>query len=331
MACIAHHDNRVLVAEDDPIFRLVLRTQLEKWGYNVATVEDGQQAWEMLQSDGACTLLLLDWMMPGIDGVELCRRIRERQHNRYHYILLVTSKDHISDVVSALEAGADDYVKKPFDMAELRARLLVGRRILALQEELITTREGLRFQATHDCLTGLWNGAAIGDILQREIARADRAHSALGVLMLDIDRFKTINDTFGHLTGDVVLREVARRIANGIRSYDSVGRYGGEEFLVVLPGCGADEIRLSAERVRLSVSNRPIVTGGTVIPATVSVGGACAGPNSSARELVRNADLAMYAAKRAGRDRSEVFVAGQADASQETLRVPCSRAESEER
>ena len=297
----------VLVAEDDPIFRKVLQTWLERWGCKVTVAEDGEQAWQLLQSETPCSLLMLDWMMPGIDGLELCRRVRATPRNRYQYILLVTSRDAKKDVISGLEAGADDYLTKPFDMNELRARLRVGKRILALQEELIAAREGLRFQATHDGLTGIWNGTAVLEILQHEIDRAARSQGALGVLLLDIDRFKNINDTYGHLVGDVVLREVAQRVAGAVRSYDSVGRYGGEEFLIVLPGCGESDVRESAERVRLAVCGTPVATTGTQIQVTISVGATVVGDATSAHDAVCSADTAMYSAKRAGRNRSEVF------------------------
>ena len=191
----------------------------------------------MAQQELPPQMLILDWVMPKIDGVELCRRIRARNRAPYQYILLVTAKDDKQDKISGLEAGADDYLTKPFDRSELHARLRAGRRILALQDDLIQAREGLRFQATHDVLTGNLNRGAILDLLRRELERAVRSQSAAGILLLDLDHFKKINDTYGHLTGDRVLKEVAQRIRGAVRSYDAVGRYGGEEFLVVLPGC----------------------------------------------------------------------------------------------
>ena len=299
--------NRVLVAEDDPVIRKILQDWLEKWGFTVVLAEDGERAWERLQDENPCALLLLDWVMPGIDGVELCRRVRGRHHSRYQYILLVTSRDKPNDVVKGLEAGADDYLTKPFEKNELRARLRVGKRILALQEDLIAAREALRFQATHDPLTGLWNGGTILEMLRRELERASRYGTSLAVIMLDIDHFKRVNDNHGHLTGDVVLREVAARLLGAVRSYDFVGRYGGEEFLLVLPDCGPEDVTGSAERVRDAVGDTPVLLAGLEIAVTVSLGATVAEPGISAEELVRRADVALYRAKNAGRNRTAVF------------------------
>src|SRR5271154_5094695 len=187
--------DRVLIAEDDPMLRKILRSSLEGWGYQVTAVEDGAKAWEMLQQDPAPQMLILDWMMPAIDGLELCRLLRERYRLPYQYILLVTAKDDKQDLVRGLEAGADDYLSKPFDRNELRARLRTGRRILTLQDEQAQIREELHFQATHDALTGIWNRRAILDMMRREFELAGRSASVTGVMMLDVDHFKKVNDT----------------------------------------------------------------------------------------------------------------------------------------
>jgi two-component system cell cycle response regulator len=284
----------VLIAEDDTICRIILQTWLKTWGYQVVVAEDGVKAWEILQQETAPELLILDWVMPGLDGIELCRRVRQREQNAY--ILLVTANDGKQEVVKGLEAGADDYLTKPFDTDELRARLRVGQRILALHQQL-------RFQASHDVLTGVWNRGASLHMLHSELERAARSQTSTGVLMLDLDHFKRINDTGGHLAGDGVLEEVARRIVGTVRSYDVVGRYGGEEFLIVLPGCRSNQVQETAERIRAAVAGSPIRAAGSEVVATVSIGGAVAMPRTtSSTEALAEADAALYRAKAAGRN-----------------------------
>jgi diguanylate cyclase (GGDEF)-like protein len=295
--------NRVLIAEDDPMFRKILTVWLGRWGYRVMVAEDGTAAWNLLQQDDAPELLILDWVMPGIDGPELCRRIRRSSSTPYQYILLVTARNESQDVVNGLEAGADDYLTKPFDQNELRARLRVGNRILALQADLIESREKLRFQATHDSLTGLWNRASVLDMLHREMDRANRNEGFTGVLMLDLDHFKRVNDKYGHLAGDAVLKSAADRIAEMVRPYDIVGRYGGEEFLVVLPNCDIEQSRQTAERICAAVGEVPILLGNREIRVTVSIGAtACAANTFQENQLLAIADIALYKAKDAGRN-----------------------------
>jgi diguanylate cyclase (GGDEF)-like protein len=296
---------KILAAEDNPIFQSVLRSMLTKWGYDVVMGRDGEEALAILQSNETPRLAILDWMMPGIDGVEVCRRVRAAGKEPYIYILLLTARTDSQDLVEALEAGADDYLTKPFNTLELRARLRAGRRIVELQEELLVAREALRVQATHDSLTGLLNRAAILEVLQTELARASRESQPVSVLMVDLDHFKRINDHLGHQAGDTVLREAARRMASAIRRYDSIGRYGGEEFLVILPGCTSEGALAQAERLRLAVGAEPIDLGRQSVPVTCSLGCACCAdaPSGTSDSLVREADGALYGAKEGGRNR----------------------------
>lgn len=296
--------HRVLIVEDDAMFRKILRSWLESWGYQVTVAEDGAKAWAILQEEPPPQLLILDWMMPHPNGLELCRLIRERNSSPYQYVLLLTAKDEKQDIIRGLEAGADDYLTKPFDKNELHARLRTGRRILTLQDEQIKTREQLQFQATHDSLTGIWNRRAVLDLMHGEFERVRRAKGVFGVLMLDLDHFKKVNDTYGHLAGDAVLQEAGRRIQHAVRSYDWAGRYGGEEFLIVLPNCGKDEVQLCAERIRLAMSSQPILADGSEIAVTVSIGSALVNPAlQTEKDALSSADAALYRAKSQGRDR----------------------------
>jgi two-component system, cell cycle response regulator len=298
---------RILVAEDNPVFQSMLRNMLSKWGYEIVMADNGRDAWRILQEDPVPNLAILDWMMPGLDGVEVCRRVREAAQQRYIYVLLLTAKTEQKDLVEGMEAGADDYITKPFNTHELRVRLRAGRRILELQEQLLHAQDALREQATHDGLTELWNRTSILEILEKEAARSEREQSPLAVLMADLDYFKQINDRHGHLAGDIVLRETARRLRAQIRTYDAIGRYGGEEFLVVLPGCDQSGGLTQAERLRESIHCEPFATTAGEIPVTCSFG-LCwtdrpelAGTNN----LLRSADAALYKAKRMGRNRVE--------------------------
>lgn len=298
--------NRVLVAEDDAMFRRILQSWLENWGYRVTLAEDGAKAWKILQQqDEPPQLLILDWMMPAINGLELCRKVRDRNQIPYQYILLATAKGAKQDLVRGLESGADDYLTKPFERGELQARLRACNRILTLQDHQNRAQEQLRFQATHDPLTGVWNRGEILETLRRELERAARSRTATGLLMLDIDHFKKINDTYGHLTGDAVLREVTQRIIHSVRSYDTVGRYGGEEFVIVLPGCTREQIDSGAERVRSAVDSGPILVNESKVPVTVSIGAAVTTRISITDiEMLAAADVALYRAKEIGRNRT---------------------------
>ncbi|SPF46554.1 Response regulator receiver modulated diguanylate cyclase [Candidatus Sulfopaludibacter sp. SbA4] len=302
---------RVLAAEDNPVFQSMLRTMLTKWGYEAVMARDGVEAWQILQAPDSPRLAILDWMMPGMDGVEVCRRVRAADREPYIYILLLTARTESQDIVEGMDAGADDYLTKPFNAHELRVRLRAGSRILDLQEELLVAREALREQATHDSLTGLLNRASILQALQNELSRADRESQPVSLLMVDLDRFKNINDTHGHLAGDAVLREAARRMKSAIRRYDAIGRYGGEEFLILLPGCEGETARLQAERVRESLAASPFTSGADSVSVTCSIGASWRGrPGiSDTDSLVRDADLALYCAKDRGRNRVEMAAA----------------------
>jgi diguanylate cyclase (GGDEF)-like protein len=300
---------RVLAAEDNPVFQSMLRSMLNKWGYDPVIARDGAEAWRSLDAEDAPRLAILDWMMPGMDGVEICRRVRAAGREPYIYILLLTARTESQDLVEGMEAGADDYLTKPFVAHELRVRLRAGRRILDLQSELMAAREALRVQATHDNLTGIANRGSILDSLHTELSRGSRERNPIAVLMADVDRFKQVNDTRGHQAGDEVLREVARRMKSEMRNYDAVGRYGGEEFLVVLPGCDGEGAIAQAERIREIIGEEVFRAQGNRFGITCSLGIAwrkLASPED-ADTLIREADLALYHAKANGRNRVEAY------------------------
>lgn len=296
---------KILVAEDDSVTRELLRALLVGWGYDVVTTNDGRIALDIIATADGPTLALLDWMMPTMDGAAVCRAVRALD-GPYRYLILITSKNLKSEVVEGLDAGADDYLTKPVILPELQARLRAARRILDLQTELLVTQERLRVEATHDALTGLWNRRALVDSLERETARARRDQRPVSVLLGDLDRFKNINDTFGHGGGDAVLKDVSRKLLTSVRPYDMVARYGGEELAVMLPDSDAASAAIVAERIRQRVRCEPVQLDGCQIPVTISVGMAtCAEGCCSVDALIKRADEALYAAKRKGRDRVE--------------------------
>ena len=301
---------QVLIADDDGVSRRILDKELKKWDYEVVSASDGTEAWDILQREGAPQLAILDWMMPGMTGPEVCTAVRHRAREPYTYILLLTGRTEKRDLIEGMDAGADDYITKPFHAQELEVRLRAGRRILDLEAQMVNAREALRDQATHDTLTHLWNRYAILDILKRELSRASRDGASVGLMMADLDHFKKVNDTWGHLAGDAVLREVARRMQGSVRNYDAVGRYGGEEFLVVLPGSAESSALHLAERLRKSMCAEPIATPEGPIRAAISVGVTAwsGGGNPPPEVLIRAADAALYRAKALGRNRVECGV-----------------------
>jgi two-component system cell cycle response regulator len=293
---------KILIADDEPVSLLYLEDALQEWGYEVIAVPDGQRAHEILHAKDAPMLAILDWMMPGMDGIDLCRIIRANAHanatDSYTYIIMLTSRRETEFMVEAMNAGADDFISKPFNVAELEVRVRAGRRICELEQEL-------RLRATHDALTGIYNRGAIMDILQKAVARHEREQTGLALLFADLDHFKRINDQHGHLAGDAVLREVTRRMAQALREYDAVGRYGGEELMLVLPACSEARARDIAERIRIAVCRDPVDTGSAMVATSVSIGVAllAAGGTASLSQMIQQADGALYRAKDGGRNR----------------------------
>jgi|SRR6202050_998773 len=310
---------RVLIAEDDPVSCHLLKSFLVKWDYDVAVVTDGIAALKILEAEDTPRLAVLDWMMPGMEGVQICQRVREQRNRPYVYVLLLTARSEKRDLLRGLELGADDYLTKPFDSEELRARLLVGERILSLQDDLIAAREELRFRATHDVLTGIFNRGTVMEALQTELSRQVRDQRPCGVILVDIDHFKQVNDTHGHLIGDEVLQVVARRLKQCVRPYDTVGRYGGEEFLIIASAADERGTLALAERIRTALESTPVLTQAGEVHITASLGAAISNDTrgTDPQVLLRLADQALYRAKEQGRNRSEL--AGSPESAGSTL------------
>lgn len=299
---------RVLLVEDSAVYRHLITRRLSEWQFEVVVVDNGTDAWSALHQPDTPKLVLLDWIMPGMDGLELCRKLRGRDSSEsYIYIVLLTGKDARGDLLQAMEAGADDYLVKPFDELELKARLLAGKRILDLHDELISAREAMCHGATHDALTGLLNRGEILDMLRRELARSKREHKPTGIVLADVDRFIAINDELGHVFGDEALKAVARRLQTQLRIYDGVGRYGGEEFLLVLPGCDLASILVKADNIRAEVASAPVAARGAQRAVTVSMGVAVVDGTADieVESFLNRADLGLYEAKNRGRNRVE--------------------------
>ncbi len=299
---------QALVVDDSAVYRKLISDHLRSWGFGVTLAETGSAAWQILKDPDSPKLVLLDWVLPDLDGIELCQRIRQAGSSRpYVYIILLTGNEGRQNMLDAMQAGVDDYLVKPLDELELKARLLVGKRILDLQDELVSARESMRHAATHDSLTGLMNRAGILAMLQRELERARRERRPVAVLLGDVDHFKSVNDTLGHRFGDEALREIGRRLRAQIRVYDAVGRYGGEEFLIVLPNCDLPNAMMRANELRLSIAHAPVVCSGQERTITISMGVTVSSSHgkNAVESLLDQADTALYAAKKNGRNRIE--------------------------
>lgn len=289
---------RILIADDKSVNRRMLRNMIEEMGLESIEAHDGEEAWEILQSEDAPQLILLDWVMPKLNGLELCRRIAlERlQSQKYSYIILITSKDKDEEISEGFLAGADDYITRPFNRNELRMRLRVGVRIVQMQRDLLKLLHW-------DPLTNALNRRAALEHLDDEIKRSIRCQSPLSIAMLDIDQFKEINDTHGHLVGDMVLKEVVTRIFHSLRSYDLVGRYGGDEFILIFPNTKVADATLICNRIQNSFTQNQIIYADLKLFITVSIGVTSQNDESAlADTFIHHADVALYKAKRQGRN-----------------------------
>jgi diguanylate cyclase (GGDEF)-like protein len=299
---------QILVADDDLVNSTLVTNLLQSWGYQVLLAHDGNEAAALLLGSHAPRIALVDWTMPGQTGLEVCRKVRASAGREYTYLIMVTARGERGDILEGLHAGADDYLVKPIFPAELQARIEIGKRIAKLQEQLLCALQNAEYQAGHDALTGLWNRGAIFEQLRTTLAQAQRRGEAVGLLLVDIDHFKTINDTHGHQLGDAAIRHTACVLRASVRSYDLVGRYGGDEFLIIAPGCGAPEVMEIGQRVVDQLAKTPLASVADLIPLGVSVGAAVVSASAPRDEqlLLAAADAALYTAKNAGRSQISV-------------------------
>ncbi|MFO8173977.1 MAG: GGDEF domain-containing response regulator [Gemmatimonadota bacterium] len=298
---------KILIAEDNLSDLHLLESLLKKWGYDSVSAMDGNEAWEILNGPDSPRLAVLDWMMPGMEGDEICRRVRKKEESEdnYTYLILITGKKSADSIVTGLEAGADDFILKPFDNQELQVRLRAGQRIVESRFRLLAAKQDLWVESRTDSLTGVLNRRAILALVKRELNRAKRSEKHLSLALVDIDHFKRLNDTHGHLAGDTVLRECVKRVRKAIRSYDGLGRIGGDELLVLFPGTGEAEALTICIRVAEALAERAVTFKDLSINFTVSQGLATTDGRITAKGLIELADQALYRAKEMGRNRVE--------------------------
>ncbi len=293
---------RILIAEDDLVSRMMLSSAIKKWGYEPIAVDNGKDALKILTSPSPPLLAILDWVMPEMDGIDIIRTLSKNKESIPTYIIMLTTKSEKEDVIEGLEAGADDYIRKPFDTDELWARIRVGIRTATLQKELMETQKALEYEAIHDPLTGCLNRRGILERLNEELERSVRTGEQLCVAMCDLDHFKKVNDTYGHQTGDDVLKGFVQIIRAQLRPYDQIGRLGGEEFLIIIPNITDSYAQNKLERLNKIVQDNEIKTGTGKIKITVSIGGIIVNQKTDIDTTIRQVDNALYTAKEKGRN-----------------------------
>ena len=308
---------KILIVEDDTITRLLLKRTLEKEGFKVILAENGKEGLKVFEENQKDIFLMItDWLMPEMDGLEMCQKIRRMKIDHYVYIIFLSAREKKQDIVTGLRAGADDYLTKPFSHEELIARVNVGLRIIKLEQKLKEANRQLEILATTDMLTGILNRRALWQRLIEELERCVRKKTSLCLFMADLDHFKKINDTYGHLVGDRVLQEAVKRLKRNLRPYDIIGRYGGEEFVIgISEMCYRQIMKSIGERLRKSVADTPMIIDDVELKVTISIGGTMAKPKQGynieayLEKILKKADDALYEAKQKGRNR--VIIAGE--------------------
>jgi len=301
---------KILVVDDDALQRKLIEETLLVGKYDVIALDNAESAKKMLEQHKDVRFVITDWVMPNMDGVSFVRWIRSANLTGYVYVMLLTSREDPGDIKDGLNAGADDYIKKPFHPTELLARVSVGERILSLEENLRKASERLEWQTLIDDLTGLMNRRAIYQIGRQEIARASRDGSHLSVLFLDLDKFKQVNDTYGHQTGDEALKMTAQLLQSNIRDYDEAGRWAGDEFIAILPDTTHEEALEVADRVLHAFQcDALLLKDGTKVVLNASIGMHTWAPGDKEAPdmdtLARLADEAMYRAKQSGGNQAQ--------------------------
>jgi diguanylate cyclase (GGDEF)-like protein len=296
---------KILLADNDAVSRLLLTRFLGACGHQVVLADDGIQAMEVLQRDDPPSVAILDSSMPGMSGYDICRHLRETVQAEPPYLMLLSPAKAAGDLGEAFEGDADDYLVKPVDVASVKARLRVAARIIELQERCA---RALNPETERDSLTGAWSRSAILDFLRAQFARSSRDGISMAIILGDMDQFYTANTRFGQAACDAVLRETVKRISGAIRLYDSLGRYGGDEFLVVAPDCTMSNAHALAERLRAKIADETFVADNKQIQATISFGVATTAETGALDEqgLLRSADSALFAAKERGRNCVEI-------------------------
>lgn len=299
---------KVLIAEDDPTGNLLLKSMVFRWGFDTVTVFDGAEAWKRLQEEDAPQIVILDWVMPGMDGLEVCRRIREREKgkDRYTYIIMLTGKGNMEDIVTGIDAGVDDYIVKPFNNEELRARLRTSQRNIELHMALRAANKRLQIMSRLDPLTGALSRSAILDDLDLAMYRSRREKKALTIALIDIDDLKKMNERHGRSAGDKILQECIRRISACLRRADNVGRYGGDEFLVILPGVNSRTGMKICHRIKSVIGKKEITISDHSIPVTVSQSIAVWDGDANIEKLITAAEQTLLATKSNGCNRVEI-------------------------
>ncbi|MCB4204407.1 diguanylate cyclase [Deferribacterales bacterium Es71-Z0220] len=292
----------ILIADDDKDAQNLLGLYINKLGFKVHYASNGIDALNKI-NELNISIALLDWMMPGMSGIEITQKIRESKIDRYVYIIMVTGKSEKDDTIEALHNGVDDYIVKPFTFQELKVRIFAAERIIKLENKLKNAYNKLYNESIHDVLTGVLNRKA----LMEKIEDYNNKNKSLGIIMIDIDNFKVINDTYGHLVGDQILKEFSAIISNTIRKSDFVGRYGGEEFLAVIPDLDVIEVKTIAERIRKNIESETFHIGSLSLKITASLGVYVLTEKTKIEDAIKLADDALYEAKKSGKNKVIVY------------------------